>query len=95
MEKQYRVLLYYQYVPIEDPETFTAEHLAFCKELGLLGRILVSAEGLNGTVSGTIEQTDMYMQALKEDPRFASMPIKIDEADGHAFKKCTSVIGMN
>lgn len=87
MEKQYRVLLYYQYVPIEDPETFTAEHLAFCKELGLLGRILVSSEGINGTVSGTIEQTDKYMQALKEDPRFASMPIKIDEADGHAFKK--------
>ncbi|MGF0004752.1 rhodanese-related sulfurtransferase [Bacillus altitudinis] len=87
MEKQYRVLLYYQYVPIEDPEKFTAEHLAFCKELGLLGRILVSSEGINGTVSGTIEQTDKYMQALKEDPRFASMPIKIDEADGHAFKK--------
>lgn len=34
-KKPYRVLLYYKYVPIEDPETFTQEHLAFCKELGV------------------------------------------------------------
>ncbi|NRG39250.1 hypothetical protein HRF56_20845, partial [Bacillus subtilis] len=39
MEKQYRVLLYYKDVPIEDPEAFREQHLAFCKELGLLGRI--------------------------------------------------------
>ena len=28
----YRVLLYYKYVTIDDPETFAAEHLKFCKE---------------------------------------------------------------
>ncbi|MCY8826909.1 oxygen-dependent tRNA uridine(34) hydroxylase TrhO [Bacillus atrophaeus] len=87
MENKYRVLLYYKYVPIEEPEEFTAQHLSFCKELGLLGRILISAEGINGTVSGTFEQTEQYMQALKADPRFADMPFKIDEASGHAFKK--------
>ncbi|GKU84557.1 rhodanese-related sulfurtransferase [Niallia sp. NCCP-28] len=88
MEKQaYRVLLYYKYVIIENPEEFTMEHLAFCKELGLLGRILVSKEGINGTVSGTLEQTEKYMEALREDPRFYDMIFKIDEAEGHAFKK--------
>ncbi|GIN62158.1 UPF0176 protein [Robertmurraya siralis] len=85
--KPYRVLLYYMYVPIEDPEEFAAEHLAFCKELGLKGRILVAAEGINGTVSGTVEQTEQYMKKMNEDPRFAEMVFKIDEADGHAFKK--------
>ncbi|MFE7494396.1 hypothetical protein ACFU42_05825, partial [Bacillus velezensis] len=49
MEKQYRVLLYYKYVKIAEPEEFTAQHLKFCKELGLLGRILISEEGINGT----------------------------------------------
>lgn len=83
----YRVLLYYQYVPIDNPEEFTAEHLNFCKELGLKGRILISKEGINGTVSGTIEQTERYMQVMKQDPRFANMVFKIDEATGHAFKK--------
>ncbi|WP_342505394.1 rhodanese-related sulfurtransferase [Sporosarcina sp. FSL K6-2383] len=88
MEKStYRVLLYYKYVPVEDPETFAVEHLKACKEIGLKGRILVGAEGINGTCSGTIEQTDAYMNLLKQDERFADMVIKIDEADGHAFKK--------
>ncbi|MEZ2719150.1 oxygen-dependent tRNA uridine(34) hydroxylase TrhO [Niallia circulans] len=84
---EYRVLLYYKYVPIENPEELTKEHLAFCKELGLLGRILISHEGINGTVSGTVEQTDKYIEAMRQDPRFSDTIFKIDEADGHAFKK--------
>ncbi|ALC87046.1 sulfurtransferase [Bacillus sp. FJAT-22090] len=83
----YRVLLYYKYVPIEDPVTFAQEHLAACKGIGLKGRILVSNEGINGTCSGTIEQTDAYMNMMKADERFADMVFKIDEAEGHAFKK--------
>ncbi|WP_043931661.1 oxygen-dependent tRNA uridine(34) hydroxylase TrhO [Bacillus sp. EB01] len=87
MQEQYRVLLYYKYVHIENPEEFTASHLKFCKELGLKGRILIASEGINGTVSGTVEQTDAYMKAMREDPRFADMLFKIDESEGHAFKK--------
>ena len=40
----YRVLLYYKYTTIDDPETFAAEHLEFCKSNNLKGRILVSTE---------------------------------------------------
>src|SRR5690606_38818223 len=83
----HNVLLYYLYTPIEDPETFAAEHLAACKELGLKGRILVSEEGINGTCSGTIEQTEAYMEMLKSDSRFSDIVFKIDAADGNAFKK--------
>ena len=83
----YQVLLYYQFVPIEDPEAFAEEHLAFCKELGLLGRILVSKEGLNGTVSGPQEACRTYMDTLHADPRFADMTFKIDEVEDHVFKK--------
>ncbi|TSB45275.1 oxygen-dependent tRNA uridine(34) hydroxylase TrhO [Alkalicoccobacillus porphyridii] len=83
----YQVLLYYQYVTIEDPEEFAAEHLAYCKELGIKGRILVANEGINGTVSGSIEQTEAYMKKMHADPMFADMIFKIDEADKHAFKK--------
>ncbi|SFL47418.1 oxygen-dependent tRNA uridine(34) hydroxylase TrhO [Salibacterium qingdaonense] len=87
MENNYQVLLYYKYVPIDDPETFSIEHLDYCKELGLRGRILVAHEGLNGTVSGTVEQTTQYMEDLRKDPRFSDIEFKIDESDGHAFKK--------
>jgi UPF0176 protein len=85
--KPYRVLLYYKYVSIDNHEEFAKEHLAYCKELGLKGRILVAHEGINGTVSGTIEQTQAYMDKMHADPRFQDMPFKIDEADGHTFKK--------
>ncbi|HEX7065054.1 MAG TPA: rhodanese-related sulfurtransferase [Bacillales bacterium] len=86
-QKPYRVLLYYKYVPIEDHELFAEEHLEFCKELGVKGRILVAPEGINGTLSGTVEQTDIYMETLRRDPRFSDIEFKIDEAEGHAFKK--------
>nr|WP_143083217.1 rhodanese-related sulfurtransferase [Alteribacillus iranensis] len=86
-EKNYRVLLYYYYTPLEDPETFAADHLDYCKDLGLKGRILVATEGINGTVSGTVEQTEQYMKDMKNDPRFSDIVFKIDEAEGHAFKK--------
>ncbi|QTM98075.1 rhodanese-related sulfurtransferase [Sediminibacillus dalangtanensis] len=86
-QEKYQVLLYYNYVPIDDPETYAAEHLKYCKELGLKGRILVAEEGINGTVSGTVEQTNKYMDDMHADPRFAEMVFKVDESDGHAFKK--------
>jgi UPF0176 protein len=84
---EYQILLYYKYVPIEDHETYASEHLQLCKTLGLRGRIIVAAEGLNGTVSGTVEATNAYMAHLHADPRFADMVFKMDTADRHTFKK--------
>jgi UPF0176 protein len=83
----YQVLLYYHYVRIEDPDTLRQEHLEYCKNLGLLGRIFISNEGINGTVSGTIEQTETYMKMMKDHPYFKGIDFKIDEADEHVFKK--------
>ncbi len=85
--KPFRVLLYYLYVPIENPEEFASDHLKLCKELELKGRILVAEEGINGTVSGTFEQIERYMETMKADTRFAEIVFKIDEAEHHAFKK--------
>ena len=70
------------------------EHLEFCKSNNLKGRILVSTEGINGTLSGTKEDTDKYIEHMHSDERFADMTFKIDEAEGHAFKKCTYVQEM-
>ena len=83
----YQVLLYYQFVPIDDPATFASEHLAFCRGLGLRGRVLVATEGLNGTVSGTVESCRTYMDTMHADPRFNEMVFKIDDVDDHVFRK--------
>lgn len=86
-ENAYRILLYYKYVTIEDPVEFAKEHLEFCKSIGLKGRILVAHEGINGTVSGTVEQTQQYMDYMHAHPLFTDLWFKIDESEGHAFRK--------
>ena len=83
----YRVLLYYHYTNIENPDEIREDHLIFCKEIGLLGRVFISKEGINGTVSGTVEQTDLYMDVLKNHPLFQGIDFKIDESETHVFKK--------
>src|SRR5699024_11634779 len=64
-----------------------SEHLEACNNLGLKGRILVSKDGINGTVSGPVSQTDAYIEMMRKDKRFRDMVFKTDEHDGHAFKK--------
>jgi UPF0176 protein len=85
--KKYQILLYYCYTPIDDPEDFREKHHLFCISLEIKGRIIVAAEGLNGTISGSIESCRKYMEALKADPRFSSVDFKIENSDKHGFQK--------
>ncbi|HEX3386150.1 MAG TPA: hypothetical protein VHS53_13215, partial [Mucilaginibacter sp.] len=84
---KYNTLLYYCYSAIADAEQFAADHLKFCKSIGLTGRIIVAEEGLNGTVSGTAEACKTYMDTVLADPRFANIDFKIDEVDEPSFIK--------
>src|SRR5690606_21737238 len=86
MEK-YQTLLYYCYSTIENAEQFAADHLEFCKSLGLVGRIIVADEGLNGTGSGTAEACKAYMDAVHADERFGTSDLKGDEVDEPSFIK--------
>lgn len=83
----YRVLLYYYYTDIADPEGLSKEHLRICKDMNLKGRILLAHEGINGTVSGTVEDTDKYKNYMEKHPLFKGIVFKVDEAEDHAFKK--------
>jgi UPF0176 protein len=86
-KKNYLVLAYYLYTPIEDPVLTSEQHLKYCKSLGLRGRIYFAPEGINGTISGTREACEQYMAEMKADPRFAEIEFKADEHDGHAFTR--------
>lgn len=87
MREDYQILLFYKFVQINNSEQMTVEHLAYCKALGVKGRILIAKEGINGTVSGTVEQTEEYMRELRSNPLFTDIVFKIDASVGHAFKK--------
>lgn len=84
---QYSVILYYCYTEIADPEAFRDEHHRLCLDLNLLGRIIVAAEGLNGTISGLTSDCEAYMAHVKADPRFAGIDFKVEPCEDFAFKK--------
>jgi len=83
----YEVMLFYKFTPIEDPDELARSQRAMCEELGLLGRILVADEGLNGTLSGEASACQAYRDRMRQDPRFADMVFKVDPAEGHVFPR--------
>ncbi|WP_209969474.1 oxygen-dependent tRNA uridine(34) hydroxylase TrhO [Paenibacillus eucommiae] len=84
---EYSVLLFYKFVKIPDARQFAQDHLAYCNDLGIKGRILIADEGINGTLSGSFEQTEQYMRDLRQNPLFSDIVFKVDDSDRHTFKK--------
>lgn len=85
--KDFKVLLFYKYVNVDNPEQFVSEHLNWCSEHDIRGRVYVASEGINGTVSGSILNIDEYKNNIKSYPYFENIVFKEDYADEHAFFK--------
>ena len=81
------VILFYKYTPIADPERFAARQRTLCSSLGLKGRVLIAAEGINGTLAGTTGAVNQYVAALHEDARFVDVPVKVSGGDAGTFPK--------
>ena len=80
-------MLYYKYTHVPEAEEFAKQHLEFCERLGIVGRIIVAEEGLNGTISGTVVQCKKYMDHVKSNPLFGDVDFKIDEVDVPSFER--------
>ena len=81
------VIAYYHYTHIPNAEAMAAEHLTYCKSIGIRGRIYIAPEGINGTISGTVDVCNTYMNHLKSNSLFKDIEFKIDEHDQHAFNR--------
>ncbi|RYD70628.1 MAG: hypothetical protein EOP53_25085, partial [Sphingobacteriales bacterium] len=86
-EFPYQVVAFYKYVQIEEADVFAIRHLKYCQRLGITGRIIIADEGINGQLSGTVEQCKQYMADLCADERFANVDFKIDDWEKNAFLK--------
>lgn len=82
-----KVLLFYKYVVVEDPAALMDRERAVCEVLGIKGRIIVAAEGVNANIEGTPESVDKYVEHLKRDKRFRDAHLKFTEGDGKAFPR--------
>jgi UPF0176 protein len=92
MSQPVKILLYYKYVTIANPQELKHEQKALCQNLGLKGRILVSTEGINGTVAGEETAINEYMEATKKIPELADMEWKISWAEEQVFPKLRVVV---
>lgn len=81
----YQVLLYYKYIEVKNPKKIRDEQRALCESLGIKGRIIVADEGINGTVEGTIENTEKYIKAMEESTYFKGISFKKSKGTGEAF----------
>ena len=79
--------MYYCYAQINDHEAYREAHHLFCLEHHLRGRIIISPEGLNGTVSGKVADCEAYMRYVRADARFADTEFKVEAHDRMAFAK--------
>ena len=85
--EEYRVLLFYKYVNVGNPEEFMSLHLAWCLENDIKGRVFIAGEGINGTVSGKLQNIFKYKSHLKSFPMFKDIIFKEDKSNEHAFYK--------
>jgi UPF0176 protein len=83
----YKVISFYKYVTIDDPENFANEHLNFCQNLGLKGKIYIASEGINGSVFGKDEILKEYKSNLTSNSLFADIYFKETETNKVAFNK--------
>ena len=83
----YKVILFYKYVEVENPEVIVNLHLEWCLTNDIKGRVFFAKEGVNGTVSGTIVNIEKYKKHLTSFRGLENIWFKEDDIDEHAFKK--------
>lgn len=83
----YQVVLFYNYVKIDDPEAEKLRQIELCERLNLKARMIIAEEGVNGNFEGLVEDTEKYIAEMTKDPRFADTHWKRSPGDGRAFPK--------
>ncbi|MEJ8567985.1 rhodanese-related sulfurtransferase [Elongatibacter sediminis] len=81
------VAAFYRFTALPDFRELREPLQRRCEELGLLGTILLAAEGINGTVSGPDESVRGLFEALGADPRLAELPYKESRAAEQPFHR--------
>lgn len=77
-----KILLFYRFTPIADPDAIRLWQRDLCELLGLRGRILISADGINGTVGGEMSALKRYVRKTKQYEAFAGTDFKWSTGSG-------------
>ncbi len=75
-EPKIHIILFYKFTQIQSPESFVDSHMDFCVSEGLLGKVLVAKEGINGSLSGSKKQIERYKRYLTDQEQFSDITLK-------------------
>ena len=82
-----KVILYYGFAPIADPEAVKLWQKTLCESLNIKGRILISPHGINGTLGGNMDDVKKYIKNTRQYPGFKKIDFKWSEGTGNDFPK--------
>jgi UPF0176 protein len=82
-----KIILYYGFTPIAEPEVVRLWQRTLCESLGLKGRIIISKHGINGTLGGDISALRKYVRATKEFAGFKKIDFKWSDGTGQDFPR--------
>lgn len=82
-----RIVLYYAFTPLSDPEAVKLWQHTLCRELGLAGRIIISEHGINGTVGGEMSAVKKYVKQTRSYQPFRGMEFKWSAGGAEQFPR--------
>lgn len=82
-----KILLYYKFVPLADPEMVRLWQRTLCEKNNLKGRILISKHGINGTVGGDLDDLKAYVKEMKQYAPFKNTMFKWSEGSRDDFPR--------
>lgn len=82
-----KILLFYRFTPLADPDAVRLWQRDLCESLDLRGRILISKDGINGTVGGELKNVKIYLRKTREYGAFKDLDVKWSEGTGDDFPR--------
>ncbi len=82
-----KIILFYKYIEIAYPKQVMKWQQQICQDLQLKGRILISHEGINGTLGGLSENLDQYKNLMSEHELFGNIDFKESTGGPECFPR--------
>ena len=82
---KFTVAAFYKFISFEDYHAWQAPLKELGSRLGIKGIILLAAEGINATVSGTAEAIEGLLAFLRSDARLVDLTVKFSYAERQPF----------
>lgn len=82
-----KIILFYKYVYLENPQDIKKTQEEICRSLGLKGRIILAHEGINGTLGGTDQALAHYIAFMNNSHEFKNIDFKESSAQSDDFPR--------